>query len=179
MRTYRFPLPALLLLAGAALAGCSGSNRGGSTRAATPAPDATPRANALQHDYVASPQAHFDQMVVESRAQEAAAKAAADATAGKTRKAAPKARATAAAPRNGFPAPNSTAPTSTAPKSTPPYSPALVPNSPAPAPEPVARDACEPSPCIGGDPCIQREAAPPWCPPSADVALHSAPRAAR
>jgi|GEM_PF-5637164 len=191
MRT-RFPLPTLLLLAGAALAGCSGSNRGGATRAATPVADATPRANSLQHDYVASPQAHFDQMVVESRAQAAASKAAADATASKTSRSGPKSRASGASASGGFPALNTGAPAARfpapttdapaagfpAPRGDAPAAGFPVPQGPLQAPEPVARDACDPRPCIGGDPCIQREAAP-HCAPSADVALHSSPQAAR
>ncbi len=181
MRRHLVPLSALLLLTSAASAGCSGAGGGGAARAATPDPGAEPRANALQHDYVASPQAHFDQMAAESREQEAARAETAAAT-GKGRKAAPK----GSAPAAGFPAPSSgaaasgfPAPTSAAPATGFPAPRVPAAGGPVPAPEPVARGECEPNPCIGGDPCIHREPALPGCPPNGDVALNNPPRATR
>ncbi len=184
MSSHRLTLSALLLagllLTGAALAGCRGSNGGGTARAATPAADAKPRANAFQHEYVASPQAHFDQMAVESREQEAA-RAETAAVAGKGRRSAPKPGTSAAPASSGFPAPNTGAPAAgfPAPSSGAPAAGFPAPSGPAPAPEPVARGDCEPNPCIGGDPCIHREPALPGCPPNGDVALNSPPRATR
>jgi hypothetical protein len=178
MRRHLFPLSASLLLTSAALAGCSGAGGGGTARAAKPDPGAEPRANALQHDYVASPQAHFDQMAAESREQEAA-KAETAAATGKGRKATPK----GSAPAAGFPAPSSGAGASGFPAPTgaaaAPAAGFPAPSGPVPAPEPVARGDCEPNPCIGGDPCIHREPALPGCPPNGDVALNQPPRAAR
>jgi hypothetical protein len=157
MRRSQLALAAALLASG--LAGCAGGQRGRAA-ASAPSADTKPRAVALQHDYVASPSAHFANMAEESKAQEAARKAEEAAAPQGKRKAANQAPAnqSAAAP-SSFPAP------------------APVPSArPAPAPEPVAQvGPCVPSPCIGGDPCIVRAPAPPWSEMPSSVALTGSP----
>ena len=166
-------LAGALLLVGTVCAGCSSTGRGAA--AAAPTVEDKPRAHALQHEYVASPQAHFDQMAEESREQEAAAKATADAKASKAGRS--KGKAAASAPAADFPAPNATpAPTGFPVPSTAPAAPEPA---PAPAPEPLAAVPCVPDPCIGGDPCVERPSNQPWCQPRPDVALGGTPSASR
>jgi hypothetical protein len=176
--------PACLALTAAALlwGGCSGS---GATRAAAPSqgPEAPPRSAALQHDYVASPGAHFERMAEESKAQEAARKAEEQALAA-TKGAAGRATSKAGrAPASGFPAaaPAAAPAAFPAPQAAPAGAgfpaPAAAPGFPPPvsqpAPEPVATvpDPCAPKPCIGGDPCVVRRPAPPACPPAPETAM--------